>query len=65
MVALIAPEPGFDYASAVVTVPRASRDSAVSEPMQESRLRCQQDRDGAHANAGAPHGAGAPEVRLP
>jgi len=29
MVAPIAPEPGFDYASGVVAVPCASRDGAV------------------------------------
>jgi len=65
MVSPIASEPGFDYALPFVTVPCATRDRVVSEPMRESRPRCQQDSDEAHANAVAPHGAGAPAVRLP
>jgi hypothetical protein len=60
MVAPIAPEPGFDYASAAVLVPWASRDRALTELMQVGGPCCQQDRDEAQANAVAPHGAGAP-----
>ena len=65
MVAPIASEPGFDYASAAVSVPGARRDGAMRELMQGGRLCCQRDCDEAHANAIAPHGAGAPALRLP
>ena len=51
--------------SAVVTAPWASRDGAGTVLTPSGRLRCQRDRDEAHANAVARQGDGAPAVRLP